>query len=155
MEITNTTLKMLLRDFNNGEMSIADARNILNEIAPSLDNDELEFVEEMVLMKVEEEFEAWKHGYNLAHDLKIPIDKKGYEVIKSRYLATYMMNAMSRKVKFEIRNGIKEDRERRLKATELTAKNQLLSQVNESQVNRNDTNGETSSRKEIKTNEEK
>ena len=57
MEITNTTLKMLLRDFNNGEMSIADARNILNEIAPSLDNDELEFVEELILQKEEKEFE--------------------------------------------------------------------------------------------------
>jgi hypothetical protein len=57
MEITNTTLKMLLRDFNNGEMSVADARNILNEIAPSLENDELEFVEEIVLKKEEEEFE--------------------------------------------------------------------------------------------------
>lgn len=107
------------------------------------------------VLEVEEEFEAWKHGYNLAHDLKIPIDKKGYEVIKSRYLATYMMNAMSRKVKFEIRNGIKEDRERRLKATELTANNQLLSQANESQVNQNGTNGESNSRKETKTNKEK
>lgn len=57
MEITNTTLKMLLRDFNNGDMSVADARNILNEIAPSLDNDELEFVEEIVLKKEEQEFE--------------------------------------------------------------------------------------------------
>ena len=57
MEITNTTLKMLLRDFNNGEMRIADARNILNEIAPSLDNDELEFVEELILQKEEKEFE--------------------------------------------------------------------------------------------------
>ena len=66
--------------------------------------------------------------------MKIPIDKKGYEVIKSRYLATYMMNAMNRKVKFEIRNGIKEDRERRLNATKLIANNQNLSQVNESQV---------------------
>ena len=57
MEITNTTLKMLLRDFNHGDMSVADARNILNEIAPSLDNDELEFVEEIVLKKEEQEFE--------------------------------------------------------------------------------------------------
>lgn len=57
MEITNTTLKMLLRDFNNGEMSIADARNILHEIASSLDNDELEHVEELILQKEEKEFE--------------------------------------------------------------------------------------------------
>ena len=86
------------------------------------------------VLEVEEEFEAWKHGYNLAFNLKIPIDKKKYEVIKSRYLATYMMNTMNRKVKFEIRNGIKEDRERRLNATKLIANNQNLSQVNESQV---------------------
>jgi hypothetical protein len=103
------------------------------------------------VLEVEEEFEAWKHGYDLAFNLKIPIDKKGYEVIKSRYLATYMMNAMNSKVKFEIRNGIKEDRERRLNAPKLIANNQNLSQVNESQVLSNGAN----ERKEIQNNKEK
>ncbi len=107
------------------------------------------------VLEVEEEFEAWKHGYNLAHELKIPIDKKGYEVIKSRYLATYMMNAMNRKVKFQIRNGIKEDREIRLKLDESTANNQYFSKVNESQVNSNDKIGENINRKKNEINKEK
>jgi len=107
------------------------------------------------VLEVEEEFEAWKHGYNLAFNLKIPIDKKKYEVIKSRYLATYMMNAMNRKVKFEIRNVIKEDRERRLRASNLNANNQSVSQVNESQVTLNDTTGANCKREETKTNKEK
>jgi len=66
------------------------------------------------VLEVEEEFEAWKQGYDLAISMGIPINKKNYETIKARYLATYMMSAMERKVKNEILNGIKKDRVSRL-----------------------------------------
>jgi len=66
------------------------------------------------VLEVEEEFEAWKQGYDLAISMNIPINKKNYETIKARYLATYMMSAMERKVKNEILNGIKKDRVSRL-----------------------------------------
>jgi hypothetical protein len=95
------------------------------------------------VIEVEEEFEAWKYGYELAEQLGIPIDKRKYEVIKSRYLATYMMNAMRRKVKFEIRNGIRRDRENRLRQVESVELNDSLPEEEENQEEITYANGES------------
>jgi hypothetical protein len=41
-----------------------------------------------------EEFEAWKEGYNIAKELGLYIDKRKYELLKTKCLVTYLSWAL-------------------------------------------------------------
>jgi len=55
------------------------------------------------LSEVEEEFEAWRQGRELAKKLKIKIDRDNFEKFKASLLTTYFMWAMKSKINKKIK----------------------------------------------------
>lgn len=53
--------------------------------------------------RVEEELDAWKTGFKLSKRLKLYVNRRRFEQVKSRCVTTYLMWAVDRKIKKEIK----------------------------------------------------
>ncbi len=51
------------------------------------------------IKRVEEELDAWKTGFKLSKRLKLYVNRRRFEQIKSRCVTTYLMWAVDRKIK--------------------------------------------------------
>ena len=61
------------------------------------------------IKRVEEELDAWKTGFKLSKRLKLYVNRRRFEQIKSRCISTYLMWAVDRKIKKDKRqDGIKQ-----------------------------------------------
>lgn len=54
--------------------------------------------------RVEEELDAWKTGFKLSKRLKLYVNRRRFEQIKSRCVTTYLMWAVDRKIKKDKQN---------------------------------------------------
>ena len=54
--------------------------------------------------EIEEEFEAWKAGYDLAKELKLKIRRDSFERFKAKLLSTYFIWAVRAKVANKLKN---------------------------------------------------
>jgi len=55
--------------------------------------------------RVEEELDAWKTGFKLSKRLKLYVNRRRFEQVKSRCVTTYLMWAVDRKIKKEQNDG--------------------------------------------------
>ncbi|NBP57578.1 hypothetical protein EBU71_13780 [bacterium] len=62
------------------------------------------------IKRVEEELDAWKTGYKLSKRLKLYVNRRRFEQIKSRCVTTYMMWAVDRKIKKDKKQNGSEQR---------------------------------------------
>lgn len=61
------------------------------------------------VVRIEEELEAWKVGYKLARRLKLSVNRRNFEQIKSRCIMTYFTWAVKRKIKDAISEMLKDE----------------------------------------------
>ena len=59
--------------------------------------------------EIEEEFEAWKAGYDLAKELKLKIRRDSFERFKAKLLSTYFVWAVRDKVENRLNKQIREE----------------------------------------------
>lgn len=57
------------------------------------------------IKRVEEELDAWKTGFKLSKRLKLYVNRRRFEQVKSRCVTTYLMWAVDRKIKKEKNYG--------------------------------------------------
>jgi hypothetical protein len=61
------------------------------------------------IKRVEEELDAWKTGFKLSKRLKLYVNRRRFEQVKSRCVTTYLMWAVDRKIKKEKNDGSTKD----------------------------------------------
>ena len=52
-----------------------------------------------MMYEIEEEIDAWRCGLDIGESLKVPVNAHQYEMVKARYLSTYLQFLLERRKK--------------------------------------------------------